>query len=90
MGPNAFFQIGIPAEQCDLFCILWFDKNNVREGNVVTHHFALHPWGVKSSHFMASFAIQKVLNDKSTGAPDLTHNTICKNIYMGDLISWMR
>ena len=30
---KCFFQISVPAEQRDLFCILWFDKNDVREGN---------------------------------------------------------
>ena len=56
---KCFFQIGVPAEQRDLFRILWFDKNDVREGNVVTYRFTCHPWGVKSSPFIASFAIRK-------------------------------
>ena len=82
---KCFFQIGVPAEQRDLFCILWFDKNNIRERNVVTYRFTRHPWGVKSSPFTASFAIQKTLDDNTTRASDLTRNTIRKNTYMDDL-----
>ena len=81
-----FFQIGVPAEQRDLFRILWFDKNDVRERNVVTYWFTRHPWGVKSSPFIASFAIQKTLNNNTTGAFNLTLDTISKKIYMDDLI----
>ena len=83
---KCFFQIGVHAEQRDLFRILWFDKNDVREGNVVTYRFIRHPWGVKSSSFIASFAIQKTLDDNATGASDLTLDTIRKNIYMDDLM----
>ena len=83
---KCFFQIGVPAEQCDLFRILWFDKSDVREGNIVTYRFTCHPWGVKSSPFIASFAIQKTLDDNTTGASDLILDTICKNIYMDNLM----
>ena len=79
-----FFQIGVPAEQRDLFRILWFDKNDVREGNLFTYWFTRHPWGVKSNPFIASFAIQKTLDDNTTGASDLTLDTIRKKIYMDD------
>ena len=48
--------------------------------------FTRHPWGVKSSPFIASFAIQKTLEDNATGASDLTRDTIRKNIYMDHLI----
>ena len=83
---KCFFQIGVPAEQRDLFCILWFDKNDVRKGNMVTYRFTRHPWGVKSSPFIASSAIQKTLDDNTTGASDLNLDTIRKNIYIDDLI----
>ena len=83
---KCFFQIGVPAEQCDLFHILWFDKNDVREGNVVTYRFTRHPWGVKSSPFIASFSIQKTLDDNTTCTSDLTLDAIRKNIYMDDLM----
>ena len=66
---------------CFAFCGLTKD---VREGNVVTCRFTRHPWGVKSSAFIASFAIQKTLDDNTTGASDLTHDTSRKNIYMDD------
>ena len=69
-----------------VFRILWFDKNDVKEGNVVTYRFTRHPWGVKSSPFIASFTIKKTLDDNTTGASDLTLDTIHKNIYMDDLM----
>ena len=53
---------------------------------MVTYRFTRHPWGVKSSSFIASFAIQKTLDDNATGASDLTLDTIRKNIYMDDLM----
>ena len=53
---------------------------------MVTYRFTRHPWGVKSSPFIASFAIQKTLDDNATGASDLTFDTIRKNIYMDDLM----
>ena len=53
---------------------------------MVKFRFTRHPWGVKSSPFIASFAIQKTLEDNATGASELTRNTIRKNIYMDDVI----
>ena len=54
---------------------------------MVTYRFTRHPWGVKSSFFIASFArIPKTLDDNATGASDLTLDTIRKNIYMDDLM----
>ena len=52
---------------------------------MITYHFSCHPWGVESSPFIASFAIQKTLDD-NTGASDVTCDTIRKNIYMDDLM----
>ena len=65
---KCFFQISVPAEQRDLFRILWFDKNDIREGNVVTYRFTRHPWGVKSS----PLAGQVVSLLKSDSPEDLT------------------
>ena len=83
---KCFFQIGLPKDQRGLFRILWFDNNDIGQGKVVKFRFTRHPWGVKSSPFIASFAIQKTLEDNATGAFDLTRDTIRKNIYMDDLI----
>ena len=83
---KCFFQIGLPESQRDLFRILWFENNDVNEGKIVKFRFTRHPWGVKSSPFIASFAIQKTLEDNATGASDLTRRTIRKNIYMDDII----
>ena len=56
---KCFFQIGLPENQRDLFRILWFENNDVENGKMVKFRFTRHPWGVKSSPFIASFAIQK-------------------------------
>ena len=83
---KCFFQIGLPEDQCDLFRILWFNNNDIGQGKVVKFWFTRHPWGVKSSPFIASFAIQKTLEDNAIVASDQTRDTIRKNIYMDDLI----
>ena len=83
---KCFFQIGLPEDQRDLFRILWFNNNDIGPGKVVKFRFTRHPRGVKSSPFIASFAIQKTLEDNATGASDLTRDTIRKNIYMDNLI----
>ena len=77
---KCFFQIGLREDQRDLFRILWFDNNDIGQGKVVKFRFTRHPWGVKSSPFIASFAIQKTLEDNATGASDLTRDTIRENI----------
>ena len=83
---KCFFLIGLPEAQRDLFRILWFDNNDIGQGKVVKFRFTHHLWGVKSSPFIANFAIQKTLEDNAIVASDLTRDTIRKNIYMDDLI----
>ena len=83
---KCFFQIGLPTEQRDAFRVLWFEKNDVVAGKVSAFRFTRHPWGVKSSPFIASFAIQKALEENDTGASELTRETVRKNIYMDDVI----
>ena len=82
---KCFFQIGLPIDQRDLFRILWFENNDL-EGKVATFRFTRHPWGIKSSPFIASYAIQKTLDENVTGTSDLTRSVIRKNIYMDDVI----
>ena len=83
---KCFFQIDLPIDQRDLFRILWFENNDLKEGKVATFRFTRHPWGIKSSPFIASYAIQKTLDENVTGASDLTRSVIRKNIYMDDVI----
>ena len=83
---KCFFQIGLPEDQRDLFRILWFDNDDKGQGKVVKFRFTRDLWGVKSSPFIASFAIQKTLKDNATGASDLTQDTIRKKIYNDDVI----
>ena len=58
---KCFFLIGLPPDQRDLFPILWFDNHAIGEGKVKAFRFTRHPWGIKSSPFIASYAIQKTL-----------------------------
>ena len=81
-----FFQIGLPPDQRDLFHILWFDNYGIDEGGVKAIRFTRCPWDIKSSPFIASFAIQKTLEKNVTGSSDLKQKLIQINIYMGDLI----
>ena len=83
---NYFFQISLPTDQRDFFCILWFDNPDIGKGGVKAFRFTRHPWGIKSSPFIASYAIQKTLEDTVIGSSDLTRDIIQKNIYMNDLI----
>ena len=69
-----------------LFRILWFDNHDIGEGKVKTFWFTCHPWGIKSNPFVASYVIQKTLEDNVTGLSDLTRDLIQKNNYMDDLI----
>ena len=66
-----FFQIGLPQDQKDLFSILWFDNHCIVEEKVKALWFTHHPWGIKSSLFIASYTIQKTLEDNVTGSSDL-------------------
>ena len=90
---KCFFQIGLHPDQRELLRILWFDNHDIGEGKVKAYRFTRHPWGIKSSPFIASYAIQKTQEDNVTGSSDLTRDLIQKNIYMDDLIfsvdNWM-
>ena len=66
---KCFFQIGLPEDQRDVFRILWFDDNDIGLGKVAKFRFTRHPWRVKSSPFIASFAIQKTLKDNAIVHP---------------------
>ena len=83
---KCFFQINLTLYQRDLFRILWFDDHDIGERQVKVFQFTRHPWGLKSSPFIASCAIQKTLEENATGSSDLTRKLVQKNIYTDDLI----
>ena len=83
---KCFFQIQLPAAQRDLFCLLWFENNDVERGKLVTYHFRVHPWGIKSSPYIACLAFKKLVEENPTCASDMTLQNILQNMYMDDLI----
>ena len=58
---KCFFQIKLPEVQKNLFRLLWFENNDIEQGNIVPFRFCVHPWGIKSSRFTARFAFKKWL-----------------------------
>ena len=83
---KCFFQIKLPEAQRDLFCLLWFENNDIELGNIVSFRFCVHPCGIKSTPFIACFAFKKLVEENFTGACDLTLQNILRNMYMDDFI----
>ena len=65
---KCFFQIKLPEAQRDLFYLLWFENNDIELGNIVPFRFCVHPWGIKSTPFIACFAFKKLVEEKFNGA----------------------
>ena len=83
---KCFFQIQLPAAQRDLFRLLWFENNDVERGKLVSYRFQVHPWGIKSSPYIACLAFKKLVEENPTCASDMTLQNILQNMYMHDLI----
>ena len=83
---KCYFQIGLPEAQKDLFRILWYENDDVEHGRIVPFHFCVHPWGLKSSSFIACLAIRKIVKQNATCASALTCTTVVDNMYMDDFI----
>ena len=83
---KCFFQIQLPAAQRDLFRLLWFENNDVERGKLVSYCFRVHPWGIKSSPYIACLAFKKLVEENPTCASDMTLQNILQNMYMDDLI----
>ena len=83
---KCFFQIQLPAAQRDLFRLLWFENNDVERGKLVSYRFRVHPWGIKSSPYIACLAFKKLVEENPTCAIDMTLQNILQNMYMDDLI----
>lgn len=83
---KCFFQVQLPACQRDLFRLLWFENNDVEQDKMVTYRFRVHPWGIKSSPYIACLAFKKLVEENPTGASEMTLKNIQQNMYMDDLI----
>ena len=83
---KCFFQIQLPAAQRDLFRLLWFENNDVERGKLVSYRFRVHPWGIKSSPYIACLAFKKLVEENPTCASDMILQNILQNMYMDDLI----
>ena len=83
---KCFFQVQLPAAQRDLFRLLWFENNDVERGKLVSYRFRVHPWGIKSSPYIACLAFKKLVEENPTCASDMTLQNILQNMYMDDLI----
>ena len=83
---KCFFQVQLPAAQRDLFRLLWFENNDVERGKLVSYCFRVHPWGIKSSPYIACLAFKKLVEENPTCASDMTLQNIPQNMYMDDLI----
>ena len=83
---KCFFQVQLPAAQRDLFYLLWFENNDVERGKLVSYCFQVHPWGIKSSPYIACLAFKKLVEENPTWASNMTLQNILQNMYMDDLI----
>ena len=81
-----FFHIKLPVAQRDLCRILWFGNDDVYKGKLVPFCFCVHPWGIKSSPYIACLAIKKMMEQNPCKASDLTLDTVSKNMYVDDFI----
>jgi len=83
---KCYFQIRVPEEQRDLFRILWFENDDVENGQLVPYRFCVHPWGLKSSSFIACLAINKMIEENPSNASELTCSHVSDGMYMDDFI----
>ena len=83
---KCFFQIKLPVAQRDLCRLLWFENDDVHKGKLVLFRFCVHPWGIKSSPYIACLAIKKMVEQNPSKASDLTLGTVSKNMYVDDFI----
>ena len=83
---KCFFQIKLPEEQRDLCRILWFEDDDVHRGKLTQFRFCVHPWGIKSSPYIACLAIKKMVDQNPSKASNLTLRTVSENMYVDDFL----
>jgi len=76
----------LPEDQRNLPRIVWVQNDDLNNGSVLPYRFKVHLGGLKSSPYIACFAIQKTLEKNVTIADQLTIETIRQNIYMDELV----
>ena len=79
---KCFFQISIPREQQDLFCLTWYKNDDLIKSNTV--RFSRHVSGVNSSPYIALFANARLISENPTNASMLTLNAVDRKRYMDD------
>ena len=58
-------------------------NNDIQQGKIIPFRFRCHPWGIKSSSFIASWATpEKLKHNVTTKASDMTVDIAYDNIYM--------
>ena len=72
--------------QRNLFCLLWYRKNDFDEGKVQLYRFTRHVWGINSSPYIALFAIEKLIAENPTNAGSMILTAIENNRCVVDLL----
>ena len=73
---KCFFQVNLPENQRNLFCLLWFENYDIQQGKIIPFCFRCYPWGIKSSSFVANWAIRKTIKHDVTKASDITLDSL--------------
>ena len=50
---ECFFQVNLPENQRDLFCLLWFENNDMKQGKIIPFRFRLTPGELRAESFHA-------------------------------------
>ena len=83
---ECFFQVGIPEEQRDFFRLLWFENDDVKNGQIEMWHFIVHVWAIVSIPFTTTRAIHQVAKANRTNMPKMTTTAVRQNMYVNDLL----
>ena len=77
--------MAILEAQQDMCHILWFNEDNL-DSDIQAWKFRVHVWGINSSHFIATFAIRKIVALRKHIADPVTLLSIVMNMYVDDLL----
>ena len=80
------FQVKIPESQQNLFKLIWFENDDIDNGDVQVYRFTRHVWGINSSLFEALLAINRLVNENPTNASQLILNALTNYRYMDDML----
>ena len=80
------FLIKFHVAQRNLCRLLWCENDDAHKDELVPFRFCVHPWGIKSSPYIACLAIKKMVEQNPCKASDLRLSTVSKNMYVDELI----